>query len=137
VQAALFVQALICFLFVTLLAVRKRWPVISRSARLFARTIPGEVDTCREPTFESFFYFGRHLEFVTRRCFFHYALLFFALFNIMNLAFGISAIAANLVWPIAHPTAVVGAQMLQSACALLAFCFPCTRPYTYSWCVHM
>jgi phosphatidylglycerophosphate synthase len=48
-----------------------------------------------------FLYFGRHLEFMTRRCFFPYALLFFALFNIMNVAFVISAIAANLVWPIA------------------------------------
>lgn len=48
-----------------------------------------------------FLYFGRHLEFMTRRCFFPYALVFFALFNIMNVAFVISAIAANLVWPIA------------------------------------
>jgi hypothetical protein len=48
-----------------------------------------------------FLYFGRHLEFMTRRCFFPYALLFFALFNIMYVAFVISAIAANLVWPIA------------------------------------
>jgi len=48
-----------------------------------------------------FLYFARHLEFMTRRCFFPYALLFFALFNIMNVAFVISAIAANLVWPIA------------------------------------
>jgi phosphatidylglycerophosphate synthase len=48
-----------------------------------------------------FLYFGRHLEFMTRRCFFPYAFLFFALFDIMNVAFVISAIAANLVWPIA------------------------------------
>jgi phosphatidylglycerophosphate synthase len=48
-----------------------------------------------------FLYFGRHLEFMIRRCFFPYALLFFALLNIMNVAFVISAIAANLVWPIA------------------------------------
>ena len=48
-----------------------------------------------------FLYFGRHLEFMTRRCFFPYALVFFALFNIMYVAFVISAIAANLVWPIA------------------------------------
>ena len=48
-----------------------------------------------------FLYFGRHLEFMTRRCFFPYALVFFALFNIMCVAFVISAIAANLVWPIA------------------------------------
>jgi phosphatidylglycerophosphate synthase len=48
-----------------------------------------------------FLYFGRHLEFMIRRCFFPYALLFFALLNIMNVAFVISAVAANLVWPIA------------------------------------
>lgn len=46
-------------------------------------------------------YFGRHTEFITRRCFFPYALLVFALFNIMNVAFVLSAIGANLVWPIA------------------------------------
>lgn len=48
-----------------------------------------------------FLYFGRHTEFIVRRCFFPYALLFFALFNIMNVAFILSAIGANLVWPIA------------------------------------
>ena len=48
-----------------------------------------------------FLYFGRHTEFIIRRCFFPYALLFFALFNIMNVAFVLSAIGANLVWPIA------------------------------------
>jgi 1L-myo-inositol 1-phosphate cytidylyltransferase / CDP-L-myo-inositol myo-inositolphosphotransferase len=48
-----------------------------------------------------FLYFGRHTEFIIRRCFFPYALLVFALFNIMNVAFVLSAIGANLVWPIA------------------------------------
>ncbi len=48
-----------------------------------------------------FLYFGRHTEFIVRRCFFPYALLFFALLNIMNVAFVLSAIGANLVWPIA------------------------------------
>lgn len=48
-----------------------------------------------------FLYFGRHTEFIVRRCFFPYALVFFALFNIMNVAFVLSAIGANLVWPIA------------------------------------
>jgi phosphatidylglycerophosphate synthase len=48
-----------------------------------------------------FLYFGRHTEFIIRRCFFPYALLFFALFNIMNVAFVLSVIGANLVWPIA------------------------------------
>jgi len=48
-----------------------------------------------------FMYLGRHLEFIIRRCFFPYALLFFALFNIMNVAFVLSALSANLVWPVA------------------------------------
>lgn len=48
-----------------------------------------------------FLFFGRHTEFIVRRCFFPYALLFFAIFNIMNVAFVLSAIGANLVWPIA------------------------------------
>src|SRR5882672_1709810 len=48
-----------------------------------------------------FLYFGRRLEFIVRRCFFPYALLFFALFNLMNVAFVLSVIGANLVWPIA------------------------------------
>jgi uncharacterized protein (TIRG00374 family) len=48
-----------------------------------------------------FLYVARHIEFIVRRCFFPYALLFFALFNIMSVAFVLSAIGANLVWPIA------------------------------------
>jgi len=46
-------------------------------------------------------YIARHTEFIIRRCFFPYALIFFALFNIMNVAFVLSVIGANLVWPIA------------------------------------
>jgi len=48
-----------------------------------------------------FLYVARHIEFIVRRCFFPYALLLFALFNITNVAFVLSAIGANLVWPIA------------------------------------
>jgi phosphatidylglycerophosphate synthase len=48
-----------------------------------------------------FLYIGRHTEFIIRRCFFPYALLFFAFCNIMNVALVLSAIAANLAWPIA------------------------------------
>ena len=48
-----------------------------------------------------FLYFGRHTEFIVRRCFFPYALLVFALFNLMGVAFVLSVIGANLVWPIA------------------------------------
>jgi len=48
-----------------------------------------------------FLYFGRHTEFIVRRCFFPYALLVFALFNLTSVAFVLSVIGANLVWPIA------------------------------------
>ena len=48
-----------------------------------------------------FLYFGRHTEFIVRRCFFPYALLVFALFDLMSVAFVLSVIGANLVWPIA------------------------------------
>jgi phosphatidylglycerophosphate synthase len=48
-----------------------------------------------------FLYAARHTEFIVRRCFFPYALLVFALFGIMNVAFILSVIGANLVWPFA------------------------------------
>jgi phosphatidylglycerophosphate synthase len=44
---------------------------------------------------------SRHTEFIVRRCFFPYALLLFALFNVMSVAFWLSVLGANLVWPIA------------------------------------
>ena len=46
-------------------------------------------------------YVGRNFEFVIRRCFLPYALLFFAVFNITKIAFVLSAVGANVVWPIA------------------------------------
>ena len=46
-------------------------------------------------------YAARHMEFMVRRCFFPYALVVFALLGIMNVAFILSVIGANLVWPIA------------------------------------
>ncbi len=46
-------------------------------------------------------YLGRHCEFIIRRCFFPYALLAFALLNIIKIAFVTTAIGANLVWIIA------------------------------------
>jgi phosphatidylglycerophosphate synthase len=41
---------------------------------------------------------ARQLEFVIRRCFMPYALLFFALFNILQVAFITAAVGANVVW---------------------------------------
>jgi phosphatidylglycerophosphate synthase len=43
-------------------------------------------------------YFGRYTEFIIRRCFLPYALLFFAVFNITKVAFFMAAIGSNVVW---------------------------------------
>jgi hypothetical protein len=48
-----------------------------------------------------FLYMARHTEFIVRRCFLPYAILFFAVFHILPLAFIIAAIGANVVWPVA------------------------------------
>ena len=48
-----------------------------------------------------FLFLGRHTEFMIRRCFLPYAFLFFAHFNITNVAFILAALGANVVWPIA------------------------------------
>jgi phosphatidylglycerophosphate synthase len=62
-----------------------------------------------------FLYFGRHTEFIVRRCFFPYALLVFALFNLMSVAFILSVIGANLVWPIALYSALAFARPKRQA----------------------
>lgn len=46
-------------------------------------------------------YVGRHCEFIIRRCFFPYALLFFAIANMTKFAFIATALGANIVWLIA------------------------------------
>jgi phosphatidylglycerophosphate synthase len=46
-------------------------------------------------------YVGRNCEFIIRRCFFPYALLFFAIVNMTKFAFIATALGANLVWVIA------------------------------------
>ena len=43
-------------------------------------------------------YLGRHLEFLIRRCFLPYAFLFFAVINMMRVAFVLTAIGVNVVW---------------------------------------
>jgi hypothetical protein len=43
-------------------------------------------------------YLGRHLEFLIRRCFLPYAFLFFAVINMMRVAFVLAAIGVNVVW---------------------------------------
>ena len=46
-------------------------------------------------------YVARNTEFIIRRCFLPYALLAFAVFNVIRFAFIASAVGANLVWIIA------------------------------------
>ena len=48
-----------------------------------------------------FLYMARHTEFIVRRCFLPYAILFFAVFHILPVAFILAAICANVVWPVA------------------------------------
>ena len=43
-------------------------------------------------------YMGRNMEFIVRRCFMPYALLAFALLNLLNVVFFLAAIGANAVW---------------------------------------
>lgn len=46
-------------------------------------------------------YVGRNCEFIIRRCFFPYALLFFSIVNLTKFAFITTALGANAVWVIA------------------------------------
>src|SRR6266850_673413 len=62
-----------------------------------------------------FLYAARHMEFMVRRCFFPYALVIFALLGVMNVAFILSVIGANLVWPIALYSAHTFARGRSSA----------------------
>jgi len=48
-----------------------------------------------------FLYLGRHTEFIIRRCFLPYVILFFSFFHIMNGLLIGAALGANLVWIIA------------------------------------
>lgn len=59
-------------------------------------------------------FLGRHTEFIIRRCFFPYALFFFALLNLTKVAFVATAIGANLVWVIALYSCVVLATRKRS-----------------------
>jgi phosphatidylglycerophosphate synthase len=48
-----------------------------------------------------FVYMARHTEFIVRRCFLPYAILFFAVFRIVPVAFVLAAVGANVVWVMA------------------------------------
>jgi phosphatidylglycerophosphate synthase len=64
-------------------------------------------------------YLGRHCEFIIRRCFFPYALFFFALVNLTNFVFVGTAVGANIVWMIALYSLVTFSPARRSAvCAV-------------------
>jgi hypothetical protein len=60
------------------------------------------------------------MEFMVRRCFFPYALVVFALLGVTKVAFILSVIGANLVWPIALYSAHTFARGRSSATAIPA-----------------
>ena len=59
-------------------------------------------------------FLGRHTEFIVRRCFFPYALLFFAIIGLTKFAFIATAVGANLVWFIAMYSLVAFSQIKRS-----------------------
>ncbi len=63
-------------------------------------------------------FLGRHTEFIIRRCFFPYAILFFALFNLTRFAFIATALGANLVWVIALYSVIAFSRKTGSFCAM-------------------
>jgi phosphatidylglycerophosphate synthase len=66
-------------------------------------------------------FLGRHTEFIIRRCFFPYALLFFALINMLRFAFIATAIGANIVWIVALYSAITFSRGSKS-------CVPANTP---------
>jgi phosphatidylglycerophosphate synthase len=70
---------------------------------------------------------SRHTEFIVRRCFFPYALVIFALFKVMTVAFWLSVLAANLVWPIALYSCLAFRRG-RGAAAVIAHSATCPRP---------
>jgi hypothetical protein len=59
-------------------------------------------------------FLGRHTEFIIRRCFFPYALLFFAVINLTRIAFIATAIGANIVWIVVLYSAIAFSKSSKS-----------------------
>jgi phosphatidylglycerophosphate synthase len=92
--AVLLFGAVVSFLAVAL----ERHLLSSKRPEQLLQIWHGYVDTQRS---NLLLFFSRHTEFIIRRCFFPYALVLFALFNIMTVAFWLCVVGANIVWPIA------------------------------------
>jgi phosphatidylglycerophosphate synthase len=65
-------------------------------------------------------YVGRHLEFIVRRCFLPYALLAFALFNVIWIPVCVGAIGANLAWIISGYSLITFSRPSQTAATMPA-----------------
>jgi phosphatidylglycerophosphate synthase len=65
--------------------------------------------------FNPLVFIGRHTEFIIRRCFFPYAILFFAIVNLTRFVFVATAVIANLVWIIALYSAVAFSRNKRSS----------------------
>jgi phosphatidylglycerophosphate synthase len=63
-------------------------------------------------------YVGRQCEFIIRRCFFPYALLFFSIVNLTKVAFVTTALGANVVWVIALYSVVTFSRNRTSGVAI-------------------
>jgi len=92
--AVLFIGAVASFLTVAL----QRYVLASERPEQLLQIWQEHVDSRRS---NLLLFAGRHTEFIIRRCFFPYALVFFAFFNITKVAFWLSVLGANLVWPVA------------------------------------
>lgn len=75
----------------------QRHRLASGSPDQFLRVWQKEADSRRA---NPFLYFGRQTEFIIRRCFLPYVILFFALFHIMNWLLIAGAVGANVAWTI-------------------------------------
>jgi phosphatidylglycerophosphate synthase/choline kinase len=90
----LFFGAVLSFLSVAL----QRHVLASERPEQLLQIWQGHVDSCRPGLI---LFLGRHTEFIVRRCFFPYALVVFALLDASRVAFWLSVVGANLVWPVA------------------------------------
>jgi hypothetical protein len=73
----------------------QRHRLASGSPDQFLRVWQKEADSRRA---NPLLYFGRQTEFIIRRCFLPYVILFFALFHLMNWLLIAGAVGANVAW---------------------------------------
>ena len=73
----------------------ERHRLAGRRPEQYLRIWQGKAESRRS---NPILYFGRYTEFIIRRAFMPWALLFFAIFNLTKVVFFLAAIGANVVW---------------------------------------